>query len=621
MQKREQAWFAGLAAMYLCLGVLLMILLNPADDRQSKALIRPFFTASHTLFALCVGYGMTLFGAMMTTQYARYRNVGWCGGAVVTAIAIYTATVVFQSDKESLLARGAVFDLEASHDPLVRGTALFSAGLAGFAILIFLAARTRPPIVALLFIYALMPAKTILSHWSDNEERGHLFGYWFGHDMFTPPFVAPDGKLSYDPRLRAEAMKGPNAKLVYPEMARNTILFGGTDPGRFCPTYMIFCESFIPAKFKPRDPNFDRRDVYIITQNALADGTYLEYIRAHYNRSTQVDTPFFQGMFLWVQDIFRSKTDFRRSTTNYFAQLVAPIDRYFTAIGQRIEDRRRKEGVYPPTEILTPSPQDSERSFGEYIADAERRLQLNQLKPGEYVTNVDGRVTVQGQVAVMSINGLLTKVIFDKNPTNEFYVEESFPLDWMYPYLEPFGIIMKINRQPLPEVNEELVKRDHDFWSQYSQRLIGNWITYDTPVKDICDFAERVYKRRNYKGFTGDRAFIRDDDAQKSFSKLRSAIGGIYMWRYNYAKTPAEKERMFKETDFAFRQSLAFCPFSPEAVFRYTTLLATIGRVDDAEVVVGIAPGDCQDGVGIGISFLCGHSPRLWHGAQFGGHR
>ena len=48
----------------------------------------------------------------------------------------------------------------------------------------------------------------------------------------------------------------------------------------------------------------------------------------------------------------------------------------------------------------------------------------------------------------MMINGLLCKVIFDHNPTNEFYVEESFPLEWMYPYETPFGIIMKINRDP-----------------------------------------------------------------------------------------------------------------------------------------------------------------------------
>ncbi len=59
---------------------------------------------------------------------------------------------------------------------------------------------------------------------------------------------------------------------------------------------------------------------------------------------------------------------------------------------------------------------------------------------------IDNRVQVSGQVAVMNINGLLTKVIFDHNPKNEFYVEESFPLDWMYPYETPFGIIMKVNR-------------------------------------------------------------------------------------------------------------------------------------------------------------------------------
>jgi len=78
---------------------------------------------------------------------------------------------------------------------------------------------------------------------------------------------------------------------------------------------MIFCESFIPPeKKKDTDPNFDRRDVYVITQNALADGTYLEYIRAHYNRSTQDDRPFFLEML-------RTKSDAVRGTTNFVASL------------------------------------------------------------------------------------------------------------------------------------------------------------------------------------------------------------------------------------------------------------------------------------------------------------
>ena len=52
-------------------------------------------------------------------------------------------------------------------------------------------------------------------------------------------------------------------------------------------------------------------------------------------------------------------------------QMVAPLDNYFTALGKRIEERRRAEGVYPPVEILTPSAEDSQQSFNEYMIDAQ----------------------------------------------------------------------------------------------------------------------------------------------------------------------------------------------------------------------------------------------------------
>ena len=42
---------------------------------------------------------------------------------------------------------------------------------------------------------------------------------------------------------------------------------------------------------------------------------------------------------------------------------------------------------------------------------------------------------------------------------------------------------------------------------------------------------------------------------------------------------------MLKEADFAFRQAFAFCPYSPEAVFRYVNLLATQGRLEDALMI------------------------------------
>src|SRR5882762_12009188 len=119
-------------------------------------------------------------------------------------------------------------------------------------------------------------------------------------------------------------MKKPGGNLIYPEMDRDTVLFGGTDPGRFNPTYMIFCESFIPASKKPElDPIFDRRDVYLITQNALADGTYLSYIRAQYNRSTQKDPPFFQ-------ELARSGKEREQNyNTNIIARAVKPLDDIF----------------------------------------------------------------------------------------------------------------------------------------------------------------------------------------------------------------------------------------------------------------------------------------------------
>ena len=543
MQNRERGWMIGLTAIYIGLAFLLLILLNPGVDRQASEQARVFFTASHVMIAIWVGYGITLIGGLIATHYVEVRRNILFGTAIAAAFALYS---IFQNK--------SLFFID-------KFTSYFLFGLTLVALVLFLFGRTKVPRFAILCLFALLPLQSILAHWSANEQRGHLFGNWFGHDMFSPPFE------------------------IYPEMPKSSIVFGGTDPGRFCPTYMIFCESFIPAE-KRRDPKFDRRDCYLITQNALADGTYLSYIRAHYNRSAQNDPPFFVNFL-------RSSTEEEQGRTNLLARLSTPLDSFFTRIGKDIEDRRRREGVYPPKEILTPTPEDSQIAFQQYIADAQRRLQHDmqfptepkQIRPGEDVRVIDNKISVSGQVAVMAINGLLTKVIFDKNPDHEFFVEESFALDWMFPYLSPFGIIMKINREPLVEITQDMVKKDHDFWAQYSDRLIGNWMTYETSVQEICAFAEKTYLHRDLTGFKGDPKFVRDDNAQKAFSKLRSAQGGLYFWRVSNTKNVAENQRMLKEAEFALSQSFAFCPFSPEAVYKYVNLLVNLNRAGDAELV------------------------------------
>lgn len=299
---------------------------------------------------------------------------------------------------------------------------------------------------------------------------------------------------------------------IIQSIPRGSIYFGGTDPGRGLVTAL--CPSHEKA-----DPFFT------LTQNALANGQYLAYLREMY--------------------------------------------------GARI---------HVPTE------EDSQKAFQDYISDAQRRLEHDrdfptepkQIKPGEDVRMVEGRVQVSGQIAVMAINGRLARVIFDANPDVEFFVEESFPLEWMYPHLSPQGLIMKINREPPATLSWEQVDRDRAFWSRQQKALIGDWLKPETNVKEVCAFVERVFVGKDLSGFKGDPQFVRSDSACKTYSKLRSAIGGLYAWRLNDARQAPEKERLRKEADFAFRQAFALCPSSPEAVFRYINLLVGQDQIDDA---------------------------------------
>ncbi|MGA3164228.1 MAG: DUF2723 domain-containing protein [Verrucomicrobiota bacterium] len=640
-KRRERVWIIGMVAIYTCIGPFLVLLLNFAPDRQSIGIAAPLFATGHVFISMFVAYGLTIIAAFMATQYEVMRKWLLVGGICALDFALFTVALNCQtlignlddeiaaryaflkmacwilavimililrkngSQNDRLLSFGlpglfvlcslgltiatilqdqlnlnsftAFFhNLAQAFSPHQYGLPIYAGLIFLGTALIFLCSvwvfHRKAPLGIALAVFVAIPSYSVLMHWSDTEQRNHWFGYWFGHDMFTPPFG------------------------IYPEMTRDAIEFGGTDPGRFVPTYMIFCESFVPPSCKPLDPNFNRRDVYLITQNALADGTYLEYLRAQYFRSAQKDPLFFQELLRGPEE--RADNYY----TNILARLAGIIlDGPLEGRGARIEARWRKEGVYPPKEIYIPSPEDSQRCFEEYTKDVTRRSQLGQLQPGEIVnpvTNANGQVSVQvsGQIAVMKINGLLCKVIFDHNPGNDFFVEESFPLDWMFPNETPFGVIMKINRHPLPSLPEDVFKKDHEFWSPYSGRLIGNWITYDTSIKEIADFTEKVYKHRDFSNFKGDRKFVRDSNAQKAFSKLRSSIAGIYAWRLGVLSgtpTPSqylpknenEQQLLIKEADFAFKQAFAFCPYSPEAAFRYINFLIQFNRLDDALLV------------------------------------
>jgi hypothetical protein len=232
--------------------------------------------------------------------------------------------------------------------------------------------------------------------------------------------------------------------------------------------------------------------------------------------------------------------------------------------------------------IGIPTEGDSKKAFEDYVADASRRLKEDKLQPGENVTDVEGKVQVSGQVAVMQINARLARKIFEANPGREVFIEESFPLDWMYPYLAPHGLIMQINGHAFNELPEKIVQKDRDVWRRFTEEALGKWLKEETSVEAVCEFATATFEGSEMKKFKCDPQFVRNDYARKMFSKLRSSIGGLYAWRSTNSVSQPERKRMVQEADFAFRQAFALCPYSPEPVYRYAGLLVEQGRKKDA---------------------------------------
>jgi len=243
-----------------------------------------------------------------------------------------------------------------------------------------------------------------------------------------------------------------------------SIYFGGTDAGRFAITM------FRDVAKSP--------DIFIITQNGLADSRYTEYLRLTY------------GKRLWLPAI-----------TNVQA------------------------------------------AFQQYVDELKTRQPL----PYEQVSvDKDGRISVRGAGNVMKVNGILAKTIFEENKSqHEFYVEESFAIPWMYPYLEPHGPIMKLNKEPLEKLDPTAIEQDREFWAKLSRELLS------------------------------DPHFLGNEIARGLFAKPRSAIAGLYAYRH-----------LTSEAEAVFKQALDLYPASREVPFRLAQLYVQMSRYDEAIAVL-----------------------------------
>ncbi len=431
--KRNNTWLLVTFIGFFFVSIVFMVLHNPKMDIQSQFIGRTQYIQSHALYVIWLGYGLLLMMAFLESLAKNNPATKIGGVAMVLLLPFALVHKNYHSEQQKMIVGGC-------------------------------------------------------------EQNGHDFGWQFGNwQLRGVEGIKDDLRYWYKADADFEEQWAAYPCTDYPEpMGTNAIFFGGTDPGRFVPTYMIYS-----AKVRP--------DVYLITQNALADNTYMNVMRDLY------------GDQIWI-----------------------------------------------------PGPHESNRAFQMYV-DAVRS---GKISAGANVSTKGGKVQVQGVGGVMQINGFLSKMIFDHNqyrteikndestrptgsaavyddpppidpetgqpPLRTFYVEESYVMPWMYPYLTPHGLIMKINNKKTP-LSAETIQNDTDFWNWYCDRLLS------------------------------DQKFIRDIVARKSFSKLRSAIAGLYAVRGK-----------LKESEAAFRQAVALYDVSPEANFRLANLISRQGRFDEA---------------------------------------
>jgi len=183
------------------------------------------------------------------------------------------------------------------------------------------------------------------------------------------------------------------------------VYVGGSDPGRFIPTLLTDTGEGEPH--------------IVLTQNALADATYLDYLRFQYG------------------DRMASLTgeDGQSSFQTYLADA---------------QKRLQHDQQFP--------------------------AEPKQIRPGENIQVTEGRVQVSGPVAVMAINEQLLRTLLEKNPNLSFALEESSPLKSFYADATTLGPITELRATTgeSSPLTAERATQAVDFWRSTLQQLLAD---------------------------------------------------------------------------------------------------------------------------------------------------
>jgi hypothetical protein len=182
------------------------------------------------------------------------------------------------------------------------------------------------------------------------------------------------------------------------------VYVGGTDNGRWIPELL-------------NDTSDGERHV-IVTQNALADSSYLDYLRFQY--------------------------DDRLS--NFTAEDSKG------AFHDYVSDARKRL--------------EHDQQFPD---------QPKQVGPREDVQVIDGKTQVSGQVAVMAINEKLLQMLMEKNPGLSFAIQESFPLKGTYSDALPLGPLMELRaRDGQNSFTPERAAQSLAYWQTTAQQVLDD---------------------------------------------------------------------------------------------------------------------------------------------------
>lgn len=146
---------------------------------------------------------------------------------------------------------------------------------------------------------------------------------------------------------------------------------------------------------------------------------------------------------------------------------------------------------------------------------------------------------------IMRANAILARRLFRDNADKTFFLDEGYVVPWMYPYLEPHGLLMTLNTRPLSAISSDVVQNDMSFWARLVSELLA------------------------------DPTFLTCPSARVTFSKLRCGIAGVYDYR-----------GLHDSAETAYKQALALCPDSREANMRLVECYMHNGNISEARALL-----------------------------------